>query len=94
MEPRPPQPHDRDYPDKELPYPRHDRHRPPSPVGHWTRTIGALLPLVIGELVKEPEKKWRFIRVASVAMAVINEASYAYQVQKERTEREQERRER
>jgi len=44
-------------------------------------------------LVKEPEKKWRFIRDASVALAVINEASYAYQVQQERRERDEERRE-
>jgi hypothetical protein len=52
-----------------------------------------LVPLVVGEVVKEPDKRWRFIRIASVAMAVINEASYAYQVQKERDERERERRE-
>ena len=51
------------------------------------------MPLVIGEVVKEPDKKWRFIRIASVAMAAINEASYAYQVQKERKERDEERQE-
>jgi hypothetical protein len=67
--------------------PQYPRHRP-SAIGHWTRTLGALVPLVIGELVKEPEKKWRFIRVASVALAVINEASYAYAVQQDRKERD------
>ena len=88
MEERAPQPHHRD--EREPDYPRHHR---PSAVGHWTRTIGALVPLVVGEVVKEPDKRWRFIRIASVALAVINEASYAYQVQKERDERERERRE-
>jgi hypothetical protein len=63
-----------------------------SPVGHWTRTVGALVPLVIGELVKEPEKKWRFIRIATVALAVINEAHYAHRVQQKRRERNEERR--
>jgi hypothetical protein len=68
--------------------PQYPRHRPPSAIGHWTRTLGALVPLVIGELVEDPKKKWRFIRVASVALAVINEASYAYAVQQDRRDRE------
>jgi hypothetical protein len=87
MEPRATQPH-RNAEDRDVDYPRHQHHHRPSPVGHWTRTIGALVPLVIGEIVQDPAKKWRFIRVASVALAVINEASYAYQVQQERNERE------
>jgi type IV secretory pathway TrbF-like protein len=44
--------------------------------------------LVIGELVQDPAKKWRFIRVASVALAVLNEGSFAYRVHQERKERE------
>ena len=66
-------------------------HSAPSPVGHWTRTVGALVPLVIGELVKEPEKRWRFIRIASVALAVINEGAYAYRVQQQRRDEQHER---
>jgi len=92
MESRPPQPHHNEPRDREPEYPRHSHHHP-SAIGHWTRTIGALVPLVVGEVVKEPDKRWRFIRIASVALAVINEASYAYQVQKDCDERERERRE-
>jgi hypothetical protein len=87
MEPRAPQPHHED----ERREPHHPRHSPPSAVGHWTRTLGALAPLVIGELVKDPEKKWRFIRVASVALAILNEGTYAYRVQQERNERQYDR---
>ena len=87
MEPRAAQPH-HEYEQRES---HQSRHHPPSAVGHWTRTLGALTPLVIGELVKDPEKKWRFIRIASVALAVLNEGSYAYRVQQERRERDDER---
>jgi hypothetical protein len=57
-------------------------------VGHWTRTLGALAPLVITEIIPEDRvKQLRFIRIASVALAAISEASYAYQIQRERRER-------
>jgi len=65
------------------------RYPRPSAVGHWTRTIGALVPLVIGEVVKDPEKRWRFIRVASVALAVISEGTYAYRVREQRRDSEE-----
>ena len=68
---------------------REDSPRPsryPSPIGHWTRTLGALAPLVITELIPEDRVKQRFIRIASVALAAISEASYAYQIQRERRE--------
>ena len=55
---------------------------------HWVRTVGALAPLVIGELVKDPEQKWRFIRITSVLLAVASEASYAHRLHKERQERD------
>ncbi len=56
-------------------------------MGRWTRTLGALAPLIIGEVVKDQEKRWRFIRIASVALAVLNEGTYAYRVKQERHER-------
>jgi hypothetical protein len=55
---------------------------------HWVRTVGALAPLVIGELVKDPERKWRFIRITSVLLAIASEASYAHRLHKERQERD------
>jgi hypothetical protein len=63
-------------------------HAPPSEIGHWVRTAGILSPLLIGELVKDPERKWRFIRVSSVAAALISEGLHAHRIQRERRERE------
>jgi predicted membrane metal-binding protein len=73
--------------------PRHEYRRPPSytshsEIGHWVRTAGILAPLVIGELVKDPDKKWRFIRITSVAMALISEGLHARRIQNDRKERE------
>jgi hypothetical protein len=66
------------------------RHKPPSEIGHWTRTLGALAPLLITEFVKDPEQRWRFIRVASVALAVLNEGqAYSHWIQYERREAEE-----
>jgi hypothetical protein len=65
---------------------RQPRSRPPSfgGTGHWTRTIGVLIPLVIGEVVKDPDQHWRFIHISSVAMALISEAAYPHKVHQER----------
>lgn len=60
------------------------RHAPPGEIGHWVRTAGILLPLVIGEVVKEPQRQWRFIRITSVAMALISEGLHAQRIQHER----------
>jgi hypothetical protein len=57
---------------------------PPSEIGHWVRTAGILSPLVIGELVKDPERKWRFIRVTSVAVALISEGLHVHRLNRER----------
>jgi hypothetical protein len=46
--------------------------------GHLLRTGGILAPLIIGEFVKDPDKKWKAIRLSAVATAVISEAMYAY----------------
>lgn len=63
-------------------------HTPPTEVGHWVRTAGILAPLIIGEIVKDPDKKWRFIRITSVAMALISEGLHAQRLQRERRKRE------
>jgi hypothetical protein len=65
----------------------HEPHTYPGGAGHWVRTVGALAPLVIGELVKDPQQKWRFIRITSVLLAIASEASYAHRIHKERQER-------
>ena len=45
--------------------------------GHLVRTGGILAPLIIGEFVKDPDKKWKAIRLSAVAAAVISEALFA-----------------
>ena len=60
--------------------------------GHWIRTAGILAPLLIGEMVKDPDRRWRWIRIASVATALLSEGLYTHRIQQERREREYERR--
>ena len=62
-------------------------HKPRSSLGatgHWIRTAGILAPLVIGEFVKDSEQRWRYIRIASVATALISEGLWTHKVRKER----------
>lgn len=68
---------------------RHRRSHRPHPgvtdeVGHWVRTAGILSPLIIGEFVKDPEKKWRFIRITSVAAAILSEGLHSHKAYRER----------
>jgi hypothetical protein len=59
--------------------------------GHWIKTAGILAPLVIGEFVKDPDKRWRYVRLASVATALVSEGMWAHKVQREREECKEER---
>ncbi len=73
--------------------PSHCFHKPHTSLGatgHWIRTAGILAPLVIGEFVKDPEKKWRAIRIASVATALISEGMWTHKIRNERRERAEE----
>jgi hypothetical protein len=54
--------------------------------GHWIKTAGILAPLVIGELVKDPDQRWRFIRIAAVATALLSEGMYTHRIRREREE--------
>jgi hypothetical protein len=53
-------------------------------IGHWVRTAGILAPLIIGELVKDPDRKWRFIRITSVAAAILSEGLHSHKTYRER----------
>ncbi len=57
-----------------------------SSTGHWIRTAGILAPLVIGEFVHDPDKRWRFTRIASVSVALISEGLYTHRINQERRE--------
>jgi hypothetical protein len=53
-------------------------------IGHWVRTAGILAPLIIGEFVKDPDRKWRFIRITSVAAAILSEGLHSHKTYRER----------
>jgi hypothetical protein len=53
-------------------------------IGHWVRTAGILAPLIIGEFVKDPDRKWRFIRIASVSAAILSEGLHSHKAYRER----------
>lgn len=55
-------------------------------VGHWIKTAGILAPFIIGEFVKDPDKRWRLIRGAAVATALLSEGMYTHHIRKERQE--------
>jgi hypothetical protein len=62
-------------------------HRPHTSLGatgHWLREAGILAPLVISEFVKDGEKRWRYIRIASLATALLSEGMWTAKVHKER----------
>lgn len=73
-------------------YPKHDGHRQSfhkahtslGATGHWVRTAGMLAPVVIGELIKDPEKRWRAIRLAAVATTLVSEAMWTTKIKRER----------
>jgi hypothetical protein len=91
MEPRSSQPYVENYPD--IPARQGFEHAQTCvgvigseyPLGHVVRLGGMLAPLVIGEIVKDPDKKWRWIRIISLLSAGVSELLWA---QRERERRE------
>ena len=69
--------------------PFHRAHTTLGATGHWVKTAGILAPLVIGELVKDADKRWRWIRISSVATALVSEAMWTNRIRKERRECEE-----
>ena len=67
----------------------HRPHTSMGATGHWIKTAGILAPLVIGEFIKDPDKRWRYIRMASVATALVSEAMWTNKVRRERLECEE-----
>ena len=53
-------------------------------VSHMLKLAGALSPLIILEFVKEPTKAHRWIRIASIATAGLNETLWAMRVNRSR----------
>jgi hypothetical protein len=86
-----------DFP--ETPFPRQEFRRAHTsvgaaggyPAGHILRLGGLLAPLVVGEFVKDPDKRWRWIRICSLVAAGTSEILWAHREQQRREEREAER---
>jgi hypothetical protein len=53
-------------------------------IGHWVRTAGILSPLIIGEFVKDPARKWRFVKIISVTAAILSEGLHSHKAYRER----------
>jgi hypothetical protein len=75
----------------DMPHDRQSFHRAHTTlgVGHWLKTIGILSPLIIGEFVKDPERRWRYARIGAVATAALSEGLYTHRIQREREERDE-----
>jgi hypothetical protein len=91
-QPRAPQPQNAEFPD--LANTRQSFHRPQTSIGagstgHWIKMAGILSPLIIGEIVKDADKRWRWIRISAVATALVSEAFYANRVRRQRGEQKE-----
>ena len=53
-------------------------------IGHIVKTAGVLAPLIIGEFIKDAEKRWRWTRISSVATALLWQGLYANTLHQER----------
>ncbi len=62
-------------------------HRPrnvPGVAGHWIHLGAVLSPLVIGEMIKDPDRRWRWIRLSTAVAAVASEALWTHRLLKKR----------
>jgi len=62
-------------------------HRPQTllgSAGHWIREAGLLLPLIIGEWVPDPDQKFRYMKFASLAAALISQGMWTARIHAER----------
>ena len=48
--------------------------------GHWIHMLGLLAPLVIGEVIKQPEKRWRAVRISALVTAAASEMFWRQRV--------------
>jgi hypothetical protein len=76
----------------ERPHNRQPFHKPYTTLGaagHWIKTLGILAPLVISEVIKDPDRKWRAIRISAVASALLSEAMWTNRIRRQADEQRQ-----
>jgi hypothetical protein len=52
--------------------------------GHWIHMATVAAPLIIPELTKDPEKRWRYLRLTSVGAAIASEIAWTAKLSQER----------
>ena len=57
--------------------------------GHWIHLLTVAAPLVIAEAIKDPDKKWRALRLASVGGAVLSEAAWTLKIAHDKKKNEE-----
>jgi hypothetical protein len=58
----------------------HQPHTSLGAAGHWIHLLSVAAPLVIAEVIKDPDKKWRALRLASVGGAILSEAAWTMKI--------------
>ena len=57
--------------------------------GHWIHIATVAAPLVIAEVIKDPDKRWRAMPLTTVAGAVASEALWTHRLAKDRRKDEE-----
>jgi hypothetical protein len=57
--------------------------------GHWIHLLTVAAPLVIAEVIKDPDKKWRALRLVSVGGAIASEAAWTLKIAHDRKKNEE-----
>jgi len=58
-------------------------HRPHTSLGlaaHYIKELGILAPIAIGEFVPDPQEKWRYIRLISLATALLSQGMWTARI--------------
>ena len=66
--------------------PFHDARTSLGAAGHL---LGVAAPLVIGEVIKDSNARWRALRLSAAGMAVLSEAVWAHRLVRERQKDEE-----
>jgi hypothetical protein len=54
--------------------------------GHWLTMAGIVLPMVVGEFIPDPTKKWRAVRLVTVGVILLKELFWSKKIGREREE--------
>jgi hypothetical protein len=52
--------------------------------GHWLHLLTVAAPLVIGEVFKDADKRWKAMRAVGVGTAIASEAIWTYRISQDK----------